>query len=224
MASRAARTGKGLAGLAAILAAVLVAGCAAPRYTYIADSGTTDQTYFKVPGGWHKVSDSSLAAALNGGKAPSGPSGIWSVGYDGASAPSARHVLSSSTAQPFVFAMVGKLNSTAQSNMSYNSLRDFFLPVTQAARQGAAQQGFPLTRFHLLRDATLDPGHGVHGVRVTFQYTYPDGTTDTFDQVAFTNSDSSKVYVLFMHCLSSCYQHDRGEINTVMTSFTVRSS
>lgn len=224
MASRAARTGKGLAGVVAVLVAVLVAGCAAPRYTYVADSGTSDQTYFKVPGGWHKVPDKSLAAALNGGKAPSGPSGVWSVGYDGSTAPSAGHVLSASAAQPFVFAMVGKLNSTAQSNMSYNQLRDFFLPVTAAARQSAAQQGFPLTRFHLLHDTVLEPGHGVHGIRVTFQYTYPGGTTDTFDQVAFTNSDSSKVFVLFMHCMATCYQHHQGEINTVMKSFTVRSS
>lgn len=221
MASRASRTGKAIAGLGVVLAMILIAGCGAPRFTYVANSG--EHTYFKVPPGWHKVSDSKLAAALNGGKAPSQPSGVWSVGYDGSSVPVASHVLSSLTAQPFVFALVGKLNPNAENAMSYNGLRDFFLPVTQTARQSAAQQGFPLTRFHLLHDSLLTAGQGVHGVRVTYQYTYPDGSTDTFDQVAYTNSDSSEVFVLFVHCLTSCYQRHLGQITTVMTSFTVRS-
>jgi hypothetical protein len=221
LASRASRTGKAIAGLGVVLAVFLIAGCGAPRFTYVANSG--EHTYFKVPPGWHKISDSKLAAALNGGKAPSQPSGVWSVGYDASRAPAASHVLSQLTSQPFVFAMVGKLNPNAENAMSYNGLRDFFLPVTQATRQSAAQQGFPLTHFRLLRDSLLTPGQGVHGVRVTFQYTYPDGSTDTFDQVAYTNSDSSKVFVLLTHCLTSCYQHHLRQINAVMTSFTVRS-
>ncbi|MGN6177048.1 MAG: hypothetical protein ACTHPS_29455, partial [Streptosporangiaceae bacterium] len=70
----------------------------------------------------------------------------------------------------------------------------------------------------------LTPGQGVHGVRVTFNYTFPDGSTDTFDQVAFTNSDDTQVYLLVLHCLASCYQQNHSAIDTVMTSFTVRSN
>jgi hypothetical protein len=108
--------------------------------------------------------------------------------------------------------------------MSYNELRDIFLPVTSATRQSAAQSGFPLTKFHLLRDNVLTPGQGVHGVRVTFEYTFPDGSTDTFDQVAFTDANDTEVYLLVLHCLASCYQQHHSEIDTVMTSFTVRSN
>jgi len=61
-------------------------------------------------------------------------------------------------------------------------------------------------------------------VRVTFNYTFPDGSTDTFDQVAFTNSDDTQVYLLVLHCLASCYQQNHSAIDTVMTSFTVRSN
>jgi hypothetical protein len=64
----------------------------------------------------------------------------------------------------------------------------------------------------------------VHGVRVIFDYTFPDGSTDTFDQVAFTNADDTEIYLLVLHCLASCYQRDHGEIDTVMQSFTVRSN
>ena len=88
-----------------------------------------------------------------------------------------------------MFAEVGQLNSTASNELSYDTLRDFFLPVTSTARQNAAAQGFPLTGFKQIRDQVLTPGQGVHGVRETFDYTYTGGITDTFDQVALTNAD-----------------------------------
>jgi hypothetical protein len=82
---------------------------------------------------------------------------------------------------------------------------------------------FPLTGFRLLRDIVLTPNQGVHGVWETFQYTYPGGITDTFDQVALTNADNTQLYVLVMHCLASCYSHNQNEFNTIMSSFTVGS-
>jgi hypothetical protein len=39
----------------------------------------------------------------------------------------------------------------------------------------AYNQGYPLTGFKQLRDQVLTLGHGVHGVRETFDYTYPEG-------------------------------------------------
>jgi hypothetical protein len=211
------RVGRGLAGVLALLVAIAVAGCGAPQFTYVANSSAS--TYFKVPYGWHKISDAALAKELQTG----GSSGAWSVAYDAGNAPSAVHAFSAGITDPFVFAVVGQLSSTESNQISYNGLRDFILPVTSAARQSAVQSSFPLTGFHLLRNAVLDPGQGVHGVRVIFEYTYPDGHIDTFDQVAYLNAEATKVYVLMIHCQTSCYSKDQGEINTVMTSFTVRS-
>jgi hypothetical protein len=211
------RVGRGLAGVSALLAALAVTGCGAPQFTYVANSAAN--TYFKVPYGWHKINDASLEKELN----TSSSSGAWSVAYDAGTAPSATHVFSSQISQPFVFAVVGQLSSTESNQISYNGLRDFLLPVTSAARQSASQGGFPLTGFQLLRNSLLVPGQGVHGVRVTFDYTYPDGSVDTFDQVAFLNADATKVYVLMTHCQDTCYAKFRTQIDTVMTSFTVRS-
>jgi hypothetical protein len=214
---------RGLAGLWLVLLVVMISACGAPQFTYVANSD--GHAFFKVPGGWHKINDSALARALRGGSSSSAqPTGVWSVGYDGSTAPSAAHVFGSTTPQPFAFALTEPLSSAASSAMSYNQLRDIFLPVTSATRQTAAKSGFPLTGFQLLRDAVLTPGQGVHGVRETFDYTFPDGSTDTFDQVAFTNSDDTEIYLLVLHCLASCYQRHHGEIDTVMTSFTVRSN
>jgi hypothetical protein len=194
----------------------MVSGCAAPQYTYVANSGAS--TYFKVPAGWHKISDSALQKET--GSSGSG----WLVAYEGGTKPTAGDFQSFATGQPFVFAEVGGLNSTASAQMSYDGLRDIFLPVTSTARQNAtASQGFPFTDFSQIRDQTLMLSQGVHGVRETFDYSY-EGVADTFDQVALVNADQTELYLLVLHCTTSCYSHDQTEINDVMSSFTVRSS
>jgi hypothetical protein len=212
------RVGRGLAGLSALLVAVTVAvaGCGAPQFTYVANSSAN--TYFKVPYGWHPINRDALSKELGSG------SGAWSVAYDAGPAPSAAHAFSFGISQPFVFALVGQLSTTESNQISYNGLRDFVFPVTSAARQTATKDSYPLTNFQLISDSVLNPGQGIHGVRDVFSYTYPDGSVDTFDQVAYLNADSTKVYVLMIHCQTRCYSENVGEINQVMTSFTVRSS
>ena len=214
MATKARRVVRGLVGGCALLLGVTVAGCGAPQYTYVANSGAN--TYFKVPYGWHKIS----AAALK--KVTGSSSGVWTVAYQAGSRPSASDLLSFGTSQPFVFSEIGTLSATGMNELSYDSLRDFFLPVTSTARSTASSEGFPYTGFSQIRDQVLTPGQGVHGVRETFDYT-DNGVTDTFDEIALTNPDQTKVYFIVLHCTSSCYSSDKTEINDVMSSFTIRS-
>ena len=218
MASMAHRVAKGLVGGCAVLLGVVVTGCAAPQYTYVANSGAN--TYFKVPYGWHKISDNALSAALKAATGSSG--GAWTVAYEAGAKPAAGDFLNFDTSHPYVFAEVGALSSTASSELSYDTLRDFFLPVTSTARQNASSQGFPLTGFAQIRDETLTLGQGVHGVRETYDYT-ASGQTDTFDMDALTNADQTEVYLLVVHCTTSCYSNNQTEINDIMSSFTIRS-
>jgi hypothetical protein len=224
LASKAHRVVQGLVGGCALLLGVTLAGCAAPQFTYVANSksGANTSTYFKVPYGWHKISDSSLSSELK--TATGGSGGGWTAAYEAGVKPTAADFLAFGTTQPFVFAEVGQLNSTASNALSYDTLRDFFLPVTSTARQTASTQGFPLTGFKQIRDQTLSLGQGVHGVRETFDYTYTGNITDTFDEVALTNADQTVVYLLVTHCTTSCYSKDLSQINDVMSSFTIRSS
>jgi hypothetical protein len=76
-----------------------------------------------------------------------------------------------------VFAEVGTLTSTASNAVSYNMLRDFMFPLSSTAR--SQETDFPLTDFKSLRDQTVTAARGVHGVRETFQYTFPAGAADT---------------------------------------------
>ncbi len=207
-----------IAGLGAGLA-LLLAGCGAPHYTYVAN--TTANTYFKVPYGWQQIKSTALIKAITGG---SSSDGAWTVGYDASRVPSAQHVLGTVTTSPFVYASVGQLNQSTQDLLSYNVLKDFFLPVTSTARTTASQDGFPLTDFKLLASANLAPGQGVHGVSETYDYTFPGGRVVTFDQIALTNSTDTEVYLLLVHCTATCFSQNKTQISTVMNSFTVRSS
>lgn len=209
-----------IVGLWVVLLGLAVAGCAAPQFTYVTNS--SQHTYFKVPSGWRQISAGALAAAVNGGSSKP-QAGVWTVGYDGSTQPEANHVLGAENQQPFAYSVVAAVNQTTTNELSYNDLRDFFLPVTSAARSSAARSGFPLTNFKLISDSMLELSQGVHGVREIYDYSYPDGSVNTFDQVALTNADDTEVYLLLVHCLASCYSKHQSEIDTVMRSFTVRS-
>jgi hypothetical protein len=221
--NRAFRSTRGLVGgLTILLGAVLtmvLSACGAPHYTYVADSAAG--TYYKVPYSWHQISQQALNAALVA--AGGSGAGVWSTAFDAGTLPSAGHFLAPNVSQPFVFAEVGTLSSTVSNELSYNMLRDFMLPVTSNSRAADAQSGFPLTNFKQLRDQTITATHGVHGVRETFEYTFPNGISDTFDEDVLTNADQTVVYFLMVHCTNACYSQNQDNINTVMSSFTVGS-
>ncbi len=224
MTIRAFRSPRGLTGglaflLMGALATVGLSACGAPSYTYVADSAA--KAYYKVPTQWHQISQKDLDAALKaaGGSAD----GIWSTAFDAGTAPSGSNFLAPSINKPFVFSEVGTLSPTVSNEISYNVLRDFMLPVTSTTREQDAASGFPLTNFKSLLDQTITAHAGVHGVRETFQYTFPGGVVDTFDEDVLTNADQTVVYFLMVHCTATCYSQDQNNIDTVMSSFTVGS-
>jgi hypothetical protein len=219
--NRAFRSRRGLTGGLTLLFGALtmigLSACGAPGYTYVADDSAG--TFYKVPVGWHQISQKNLDTALQA-EGLSGD-GIWSTAFDGATSPSGNDFLAPGLSQPFVFAEVGTLSSTASAEVSYNMLRDFLFPVSSSAR--SEDTNFPLTDFKSLLDQTITAKQGVHGVRETFQYTFPTGETDTFDEDSLTNADQTVVYYLLVHCTASCYTQNQNAINTVMTSFTIGS-
>ncbi len=228
MASMAHRVSKGLVGgCALLLGVVAVTACGAPQFTYVANSG--QNTYFKVPYSWHKIDPKSLS---DGEKAATGNTGApWQVAYQAGAKPTGNNFLAFNVSQPFVFAEIGDLDSTASEGLSYDELKDIFLPVSSTAQENLqeefseAKASDPWTGFKQLSDQTLTLPGGVHGVREIFDYTWaPTKITDTFDEIALTNADQTTVYLLVLHCTASCYSSDHTEINDVMSSFTIRSS
>jgi hypothetical protein len=217
------RSTRGLTGgltflLMGALATVGLSACGSPAYTYVADSSAS--TYYKVPTQWHQISQKDLNAALQAAGGSS--AGIWSTAFDASAAPSANHNDSVSLNKPFLFAEVGHLSSTGTNQLSYDAMRDLWLPVTSSTRQTDASAGFPGTNFTQMRDQMISGKQGVHGVRETFKYTF-GGVTDTFDEEVLTNADQTILYTLQVHCSETCYSQNQNNINTVMSSFTVGS-
>lgn len=206
--------------VAALITTGLIVGfaataCAAPEYTYVADSN--DNAYFKVPPSWHQVSQSSLQSLT--GTSTSLGSYLWSRAYDSSPHPSAQHILSA-TSSPVVFASVISLSSSEQNSLSLNSMRDLFLPVTSAARQAASDQGEQLTGFQSISDQVITNSNNDRGIREIFDYTF-SGVPETFDLTVMTNSDTTKLYFLLVQCEETSFAADYSQISQVVDSFTI---
>jgi hypothetical protein len=215
-------------GAAAIAVAAVFVGsgaCGAPQFTYVKNSG--EKTYFKVPHDWHEVPTSQIDDVLSGTNPDSFSAAVrkqlwWSKGYDADTAPAPEHLLTlGPTESPIVYVRVSKTTATQQAALSFDELRNEFLPVTTAAR--TASTSTPLTNFELLHDEVLTPSSSLHGVREIYGYQFPNGVMNTFDLTALVNNDSSKLYVLLIRCSTSCYRARASELDTIAKSFTVRS-
>jgi len=212
------RQGPAVAGLV-LLAAVVLAGCGAPSYTYVKNSA--DHMYVKIPASWHSIDQKDLDNAIGLDPAEDASSrGLWLQGYDAADTPSALHLFGSSAPEPAVLVSVQQVPQASRGGLSLDGLRDFFFPVSPTARQN--NQNPQLTGFGLLADDVLTPGDGVRGVHTVFRYRLGGGPPQMMDQTGYLNDDASKVYLLLVRCSTTCYKDRHGEIQRVVSSFTIR--
>ncbi len=210
-------------------AVALVAGCGTPQFNYI--SNADEKTYFKVPSGWHEIDESAIDDAFTAGDNPDSATAAirkqlrWSAAFDAATDPMPEHMTSLvTTDEPVLYVTVRHLTRGEQGVVSFDAMRDFFLPVTEGERSRIAQLGTPqLESFELLQDEVLTPNGGLRGVRVVFNYEFPTGVLHTFDQTAYANHDSSVLYFLLIRCTARCYRERAVELDGIATSFTVRS-
>lgn len=224
MAVNAHRIVKGLSwGCALLLGAGLLSGCAAPQYTYVTDS--SDLTYFKVPHDWSKLTPAALCTAVEQYYTADTCPTRWTTAYYGGQDPSASDFSGLNLSQPFVYAGVAPNAEASESDapLTDQELEDEFMPVSASTRATAAKNGYALTDFRQLASSTVKISGGFWGVHEVFDYSVPSGATDTFNEVVLTNSASTQVYLLILHCTSSCYQQNQTAIDAVMSSFTVRS-
>ena len=200
---------------ALIIVGLLATGCVAPQYTYVTDSA--DSAYFKVPPSWRQVNQNTLQAA----EGPSSQQGayLWSRAYDDSLKPSINNVFSTA-AHPVAYASVLQLTSAERNDVSFNSMRDLLLPVTATARKAAAANHETLSGFASLADEVITDKHDNRGIREIFDYNL-GVTPETFDLTVLTNSATTKLYFLLVHCSAPCFASNYNQIATVMGSFTV---
>ena len=197
-----------------IIVGLTVAGCLSPDYTYVADS--SDKAYFKVPPSWREVSPASLQRVQ--GTSSQGTY-LWSRAYDDSASPSVKDVFSSSS-KPVAYASVLGLSASAASDVSFNSMRDLLLPVTATARNAASAAHVGFSGFQLLSDQMITDGHHDRGIREIFDYNL-GMIPETFDLTVMTNSDTTKLFFLLVHCQTAIFAANYPQIKKVVGSFTV---
>lgn len=225
MTGRARRGWPRPAGWVAVLAAaVLLAGCGAPEYTYVTNSA--ERTYLRVPHSWQELDDQAIFSAFElDGSSEEELEGIWFEGYDADPEPSIDHLVGATSPSPSVLVGVRTVPETARGQVSLDLLRDVFRPVSATARaEDAMDPTSPFSAFSLVSDEVLTPGGGLRGVRTVYRYKIEGGPTQVFDQVAYMNDDASKIYMLYARCSTDCYEQRRQEITNVVSSFTVREN
>ena len=200
-----------------IIVGLTVAGCLSPDYTYVADS--SDKAFFKVPPSWHEVSPSSLQQVE--GQSSQGTY-LWSRAYDDSASPSVRDVFSSSL-KPVAYASVLGLSASQASDVSFNSMRDLLLPVTATARNAASAAHVAFSGFALLSDQMITDSHHDRGIREIFNYNL-GMTPETFDLTVMTNSDTTKLFFLLVHCQTASFAANYPQIEKVVGSFKVGGS
>jgi hypothetical protein len=200
---------------ALIIVGLLLAGCVAPQYTYVTDSA--DSAYFKVPPSWRQVNQTTLQAAE--GSASQNGTYLWSRAYDDTAKPSVDNVFSA-TSRPVAYSGVLGLSASQRNGVSFNSMRDLLLPVTSSARQAASAAHEQLSGFASLSDQVITDNHNDRGIREIFDYDL-GATLETFDLTVLTNSATTKLYFLLVHCTATCFANNYRQIASVVGSFTV---
>jgi hypothetical protein len=206
---------------------VLASACGTSKYTYVANKD--EKTYFRVPSSWHQVDEAPIYQTFSGDNPGSAIAQqrrqlTWAAAYDASSDPSPSHMTGVEGGDsPILYVEIRHLLPSEQNQVSYDSLRDSVLAVTDARRQQYAQAGYTLPDMELLHDEIIPPKDGVRGVREVFNVDFGNGVFNTFDQTALASADSSTLYLLLIRCTAQCYRERVAEINDIATSFTVRS-
>jgi hypothetical protein len=206
-----------------VLAVAVLTACGAPEYSYVTNS--TDHTYLRVPASWAQLDDKELGLAFGLDPTLEENQGFWLAGYDADMTPSTAHLVGPHAAAPAIFVGVRDVPPPARGQISLDVLRDLFRPVSPAARQRlAASPASPFSGFALLADEVVTPSDGLRGVHSVYRYRIQGGPTQVFDQTIYVNDDASKVYMFFVRCSTECYEHRQQEIESVVSSFTVRET
>jgi hypothetical protein len=199
----------------AVLAGLL-SGCTT-SVTYVGSSA--QDLYFKVPNTWQVFSQATLKEngwvdpAASGQAALAGQSHPVFETVAGANRKVASSVDTQSGPYPWAMAQVVALDGEDQANTSLAALADEDYPIDQLNQDGDRVQQLSPTK--LLVDGAL------RGSRVAYQIYSQETGAISFEQVAFLNSATDKVWLLDVGCSPTCFQSHRGLINRIVSSFVV---
>lgn len=220
--------------------ALLASACTGSGYHYVKDS--KDGAYFKVPESWKLYDENDLLA-----HPPSNLSRqdlrdlkkiTWAAGFDANPAPSVKNILSPiadianldlAKGHPVGMALVRPLSQREHDSFSLRATRSLNVPIDAYVQAGLGKvvDGKDFSRAggfrgeHVVAEIPVDKsGHPVDDPMVDRSAI----RLAKVDQTVITDSDTSKLYVLFISCSDRCYDKNKDTIKTLVDSWTVRET
>jgi hypothetical protein len=206
------------AALAAVLGLLLVA-CQPSGYTYVRNN--QHGAYVKFPRAWHYFGDKDLlkwqaeAAGLTPGRAEQLSQMQWAVAFDADPKPSLDHLFNEPNGYPIGFVQVRQLSDDERDQFSIASLRNQFVPFDSIAATDAG-------RIELLSGQELIGPDGLRGLHMRFTVRFNTGNLFTYDQTAYVDAATEKVYLLAIGCTVECFKNHTAEIEQITSSWTIK--
>jgi len=205
--------------LATISIALLV-GCGDSSKIYSKNSELG--VFFTVPNGWHQIPEEEIRTyEVEGADAAAKQKAdlvLWQDAYSESKKTSAKNLLQLEAPKALTaFVRVRALTFEESDAMSYNSLRNLILPVTDLI-SGNSQV---VNDFQLLdeKEVITEEARGLQSI---FSFTPKDGENETVHQTALLANDRRSIYFFLVRCTTECFNEEQAEVDAIVKSFTVK--
>lgn len=206
------------AGALSLIALLVLTSCSASQQYA---GSKADGAFFTVPNGWFEIGTEELnkeESKTSDQDALDRLSMVtYQVGFSAVEKVTPKQVfLLEPTEHPVIFARFRDLFPEERDSISFNSLRNIILPVTELL-DGTLNND---RNFQLIDDQEVVE-KGARGVNLVYSFDF-EGVNETINQTALFSNDQSKIYVFIARCTTECYNKNSAVIQKIVDSFTVR--
>jgi hypothetical protein len=196
-------------------------GCGESSKLYPASK--SEGVFFSVPTNWKALSTASLNKYEKESTEPEGAARQalvkWQIAYTTNKKLKASEVFNlTAPTKPLAFARVRDLENSEINSVSYNTLRDVIVPVTQIIE--GEDPSAP--DFQILVDQEVVQ-KGARGVQTVYSFSI-DGKEQTINQTSLMANDRTKLYIFVVRCTTECYNKNKKKIEEIVSSFTVEGA
>ena len=207
-----------LLGIALVLG---LTGCGESSKLYPASK--SEGVFFSVPTNWKALSTASLNKYEKESTEPEGAARQalvkWQIAYTTNKKLKVPEVFNlTAPSQPLVFARVRDLESSEINSVSYNTLRDVIVPVTEII----AGDDPSAPDFQILVDQEVVQ-KGARGVQTVYSFSIDD-KEQTINQTSLMSNDRTTMYIFVVRCTTECYAKNKKKIEEIVSSFTVEGA
>jgi hypothetical protein len=207
-----------LLGIALVLG---LTGCGESSKLYPASK--SEGVFFSVPTNWKALSTASLNKYEKESTEPEAAARQalvkWQIAYTTNKKLKVSEVFNlTAPSQPLVFARVRDLESSEINSVSYNTLRDVIVPVTQIIEGDDPSA----PDFQILVDQEAVQ-KGARGVQTVYSFSI-DGREQTINQTSLMSNDRTTMYIFVVRCTTECYNKNKKKIEEIVSSFTVEGA